>query len=155
SLAEVLHQHSLYYVGFLHEREEDVKGRRQLAALEEIEAEVDNIRQAWYQALEDEDIERIEQASFSLLRYVHFRSRQVEFVQMFADAETALRPMHSAHQGYGRLLIYYSSIFDLLNPEAEHLLREALATCRAEDDLIGIAQASRKLSEILFELGKR
>ena len=77
------------------QREDDLKGRRQLEAMDEIEAEVDNLRLAWYQALEDQDMARIEQAAFPLTSYAEFRSRQVEFVLWLADAEQALRGQYA------------------------------------------------------------
>ncbi len=64
--------------------------------MDEIEAEVDNLRLAWYQALDDQDMERIGQAAFPLTSYAEFRSRQVEFVLWLADAEQALRGQYAA-----------------------------------------------------------
>ena len=37
---------------FLHQREIDIKGRRQLEAFEEIESDFENIRVAWNRAIE-------------------------------------------------------------------------------------------------------
>ena len=43
--------HSVYYADFLYQREEDLKGRRQLGALDEIEADFENVRAAWIWAI--------------------------------------------------------------------------------------------------------
>ncbi len=150
--AETMRQYSLYYARFLYEREEDLKGRRQLAALNEIEAELDNIRQAWYLALDDEDIDRIEQASFSLLRYAYSRSRQVELMPLFADAEAALRSGFATHQNYGRLLAYLGGITGSLArfQEGERFLREAWTIAQVHEDAKGMAYSSAELAKMLF-----
>ena len=111
TLADTLRRHSSYYANFLHAHEDDLKGRRQLGALDEIEAEVGNLRLAWSQALEEQDIARIEQAAFSLTQYAEFRSRQVEFAPWLAEAVQALRGRYPGQRAYGRLLAYYDELF--------------------------------------------
>ncbi len=157
TLADILRQHSAYYADFLHEREEDLKGLRQLEAMDEIETEVDNLRLAWYQALADQDMERIGQSAFPLTSYAEFRSRQGEFVLWLADAEEALRGQYAAHRDYGRLLADYGRTLYWLarTPEAEQVLQEALATARANADSSGIAYSALELSRVTFELGNR
>src|SRR5690606_27250742 len=39
--------HSAYYAAFIHERVEDLKGRRQIEAITEINADFENARTAW------------------------------------------------------------------------------------------------------------
>src|SRR5688500_8333010 len=43
--------HSAFFINFLAQREEDVKGRRQIAALREISDDFENIRKAWLWSL--------------------------------------------------------------------------------------------------------
>jgi predicted ATPase/DNA-binding CsgD family transcriptional regulator len=157
SMADVLRQHSLYYANFLHEREDDLKGKRQMPATDEIEAELDNIRQAWYQALEDEDIARIGQSGFSLKSYVHFRSREVEFLSLFADAEAALGERYGEHRDYGRLLAFYGEdLFWLARyAEAEQMQRRALNIARAQDDPKGIVHSGLELARAIFDFGMK
>ncbi|MBI1256075.1 MAG: tetratricopeptide repeat protein, partial [Chloroflexi bacterium] len=157
TLANILHQHSAYYANFLHEREADLKGRRQLEAMDEFEADMDNLRLAWYQALADQDMERIDQLAFPLTSYAEFRSRQGELVFWLADAEQALRGQYAADHDYGRLLTDYGRTLYWLarTPEAEMILREALAIARASADASGIAYSGLELSRVAFELGNR
>src|SRR5207248_6919152 len=58
--------HSTYYLGFLHQREADLKGRRQLAALDEVEADFENVSAAWRWAASQKAYETIDQALESL-----------------------------------------------------------------------------------------
>jgi len=51
--------HAAYYMGFLHERDNDLNGGRQREACSEIEAELDNIRAAWSWSVEHSRIESI------------------------------------------------------------------------------------------------
>jgi len=45
-------EHAGYYAVFLQQREEELKGKRQQQALEEIRAEIDNVRRAWNWAVQ-------------------------------------------------------------------------------------------------------
>ncbi len=59
--------HSHYYLGFLAAREMDLKGRRQLAALDEIERDFENVRAAWQRAAARKDHDAIGLAAEGLL----------------------------------------------------------------------------------------
>jgi hypothetical protein len=65
----VLTAHSAYYMDFLVQRDDDVKGRRQMAALHEIRRDFDNIRAAWQWASEHRQYEAISQAVNCLLNF--------------------------------------------------------------------------------------
>lgn len=56
--------HSAYFAEFLHQREADLKGRRQLGALDEIEADFENVRAAWNWALEQKNCTVKRRATF-------------------------------------------------------------------------------------------
>jgi tetratricopeptide (TPR) repeat protein len=51
--------HSVYYMNFLARREEDVKGRRQIDALREINDDFENIRKGWLWSLEHKRFDAI------------------------------------------------------------------------------------------------
>ncbi len=150
NLADILHQHSLYFADFLHQREDSLKSKRQIAAIEEIEPESDNIRQGWYQALQGEDIGRIEQSLFSLAMYSSFRSR-LDFIPLFTDAEATLRSKYATHRDYGRLLAYYGDVLWKLgrNQLTESLSRRALLIALTQDDPKGIAFSALTLGRTL------
>jgi predicted ATPase len=151
-LDDLLRRHSQYFANFMHQREDHLKGRRQLDATDEIEADLDNIHQAWRQALADQDIDRLDLCLFSLSTYMQFRSRQLEFIPLFADAEATLRPRYVNHVVFGRLLAHYSStmIWLMRYSDAESMLHEALALANRRDDWQGMAFAMRALGLTLM-----
>jgi predicted ATPase/DNA-binding CsgD family transcriptional regulator len=79
--------HAVYYANFLHQREPDLKGRRQLEALDEIETDFDNIRAAWLWAVQRGHAEPIDRAVESLRLYSDMRSRFQEAEELFRQAE--------------------------------------------------------------------
>lgn len=81
--------HTAYFLQFLAEREADVKGRRQAAALKEIDEDFENIRAAWEWACSQDDFDRIDAALESLNEYCSFQQRQAEryvLLQMALDS---------------------------------------------------------------------
>lgn len=54
--------HSAFFMNFLARRETDVKGRRQVAALQEISADFENIRKAWLWSLRYERFDALDRA---------------------------------------------------------------------------------------------
>ena len=54
--------HAVYYLASLAEREPKLKGRGQQQALQEIEADLENVRLAWQQGIQNEDWQRLEVA---------------------------------------------------------------------------------------------
>lgn len=65
--AEKAHQN--YFLDFMIEREADIKGRRQLPALQEIKNDFENIRVAWLKALEQKAYEEMDKALDCLILY--------------------------------------------------------------------------------------
>ncbi len=66
---EVSDSHATYFMTYLSKREQDMKGRRQLAALNEIKADFENIRVAWYWTLATKNYSGLEQATESLFHF--------------------------------------------------------------------------------------
>lgn len=66
--------HSKYYLNALIQREVDVKGRRQLEALDEIEIDFANVRDAWTWAARQKDYDSIGRALECLYWFCVFRS---------------------------------------------------------------------------------
>ncbi len=157
TLRDVLRQHGAYFADFLCQREDDLKGRRQLEAIEEIEAEFDNLRQVWHYAVHHQDMGLIEQIAWSVMTYVTFRSRQFEFIPFFGEAVQVLEAKYGEQASYGRLLSYYARMLTNFgrHAEAEPAMRKALAIAQAQNDQAGIAYSSRELVRTIFDLGKR
>jgi predicted ATPase len=84
--------HCLYYADFLHQREADVKGRRQAAALDEIEADFDNVRVAWGWATSRQDYEAVARALESLYWYCVMRNRYQELLELLRAGREQLAP---------------------------------------------------------------
>jgi predicted ATPase len=79
--------HSAYYMGYLAQREHDLKGRRQLAALNEIEADFENIRVAWRWALSRKHYHLLDLALETLFHFCEMQAR-------FQDGEALLWTAH-------------------------------------------------------------
>jgi predicted ATPase len=77
-------RHSTYYTRLLHQLEADLRGPRQLSALAEVEADVENVRIAWNWAVENRCADRLDQALEGLGRFYEWRGR-------YGDGEVACR----------------------------------------------------------------
>lgn len=76
-------QHANYYAGYLSRQEKRLIGPDQLAVLDQIDAEIDNIRSAWRWAVEKGNAETIRQFMGCLLIYNQIRTRIHEGADMF------------------------------------------------------------------------
>ncbi|MEJ2560466.1 MAG: protein kinase [Anaerolineae bacterium] len=99
--------HTAYYAEFLFQREEDLKGRRQLEALDEIEVDFENARTAWNWALKCKNFTAIGQSQRSLSWFCTFRSRSQEHKELLQRAREQLAPGPSdePHPVWGRNLV--------------------------------------------------
>jgi DNA-binding SARP family transcriptional activator/predicted ATPase len=76
--AETRERHSAYYLVFLQQRAEGLKGKEQLAALAEIGQELENARAAWQWAVGQGCVARLEQGLEGLCRFYEWRGRYQE-----------------------------------------------------------------------------
>ena len=90
---ETYDSHCDYFLSFLREREDDLKGRRQLAALKEIDADFENVQMAWQWAIDHRDIDIRHQVSLSLVLFAHFGSRGNEVRALFRLAQDRSRQL--------------------------------------------------------------
>lgn len=81
-IAEIHGAHSAYFCAFLAQREVDLKGARQQAAMAEIEADVGNVRTAWQWAARQEQFDQLARALDSLGLFYLRRSRLHEGVAL-------------------------------------------------------------------------
>ncbi|MEO8395001.1 MAG: tetratricopeptide repeat protein, partial [Chloroflexota bacterium] len=84
--------HSLYYADFCSQREQDIKGRRQIEALDELEADFENVRTAWLWAVEQRLSHSIDHILESLFLYCEMRSRFYEGDELFQQAQSRFAP---------------------------------------------------------------
>jgi predicted ATPase/DNA-binding XRE family transcriptional regulator len=98
--------HCAYYTDFLHQREPDLKGRRQVAALDEIESNFENVRAAWQSAVAQRSYEAIGRALESLYWYCEMRNRFQEGLELLRLGREALAPAagEAPHPIWGRVI---------------------------------------------------
>ena len=78
--------HAAYYAGLLDRLGADLKGQNQIRALDEIEADLDNVRASWRWAVTQGKAHEIAQSLDTLGRFYQMRSRFQEAQEMFALA---------------------------------------------------------------------
>jgi predicted ATPase/class 3 adenylate cyclase len=129
-------RHSDYYLGLLHELEPALKGPGkdvafgQLAALDVIQQDLDNVRAAWRRATARGKATALHQAAFSLGMFCDIRSRFREGVELFGEAAaTFSRPgVDVAPEFLGLLLgIQGEYLARLSMPECLEALRRSVA----------------------------
>jgi predicted ATPase/DNA-binding CsgD family transcriptional regulator len=83
-------EHAAYYAEFMRERWDDLKGRRQLLALAEIEADIENVRAAWSYDLEQKNAPQIWMFSKGLWHVYWIRWWNHAGMELFGEAVKAL-----------------------------------------------------------------
>lgn len=78
--------HSNYFFDFLAQRESDIKGARQLGAIQEIAMEFENIRSAWNRAIEQQQHHLIHLSTESLCWYSIIEGRFEEADELLQNA---------------------------------------------------------------------
>lgn len=138
--------HKDYYLAAVTQREADLKGGRQLEALEEIEADLDNVRAAWVWALEQGDERAIDQSLESIYLFFYMRSRNQEGWSLFRQALQRLlvdRPRDNySRRFWGRLTARSGLLqaqFAKSAPEIEEAIKKSLAIAEANADQAEIA----------------
>ena len=98
--------HSTYFLTFLGEREADIKGKRQVEAIAEIEMDFENILSAWNWGVRHEDRQGIDGAMEALHLFCDMLSRYQEGDAFFKQALSHLEPLPGQEPDltYGRLL---------------------------------------------------
>lgn len=120
--------HSHYYSSFLQEAEIDLKGRNQIAGLEGVEADFENIRVAWDWAARQQDIATLHRMIEGLLWFGVFRSQQHKvnglyehaLQQVSGDNTHYLKARILARQGQ---LLPYEAPSEMIANKLEHSLR--------------------------------
>lgn len=142
--------HGRYYLARLQQCEADVKGgERQLAGLEEVSVEFENVRAAWAWALEQKDEAAVDGALETLHLFFDMRGRTPEGAEFFAPARERLAPAPGEAGGrtWGRVLSRYAflRLFGRRNHAGlEDILQQSLAIARGNEDHaeIGVALAA-------------
>jgi tetratricopeptide (TPR) repeat protein len=75
-------RHSGFFLEWLQRKEPELKGRQQLAALEEIEREFENVRGAWDWGLQRGQWERLRKSSVALCFFMSIRARYLDAIAL-------------------------------------------------------------------------
>jgi predicted ATPase len=130
--------HSSYYLHAISRREADLKSHKQLEALNDIEADLDNVRAAWAWAIKQGRTEAIQRSLESLYYFYWIRSRFQEGQEAFADAVRQVQVTSSqpvADELLSKLLIRQGAFQYTLgrNDEANQTIQAGLAIARRLD----------------------
>ena len=136
--------HYRYYTEYLHQHEADLKGRRQVAALDEIEADFENVRAAWQWAIAQRDYPAIDRALEALYWFCEMRSRFHEGLELLRSAREQLAPLagEAPQPAWGRVMARaLGQDFRWFEPPTESRARieTGLALAQAHDDQPEIA----------------
>jgi predicted ATPase len=87
---EVRQAHGSYYMDFMADRDEDIKGRRQRAGLQEIRLDFENVKQAWLWAGERRHYDAISRALDCLVNFAEMNFAALETLAILQTTITML-----------------------------------------------------------------
>ncbi len=124
--------HMHYYVDVLHKCEADLKGRRQLEALNESDVDFENVRAAWNWAVLHRQFDTVATALEGIALHCELRDRQQECLLLFKFAQHHLAPEPdlAPHPTWGQLLA--RTAWDMKEPQTQ--LETALQIARRHDN---------------------
>ncbi|MEJ2711040.1 MAG: tetratricopeptide repeat protein [Anaerolineales bacterium] len=85
-------RHGEYYLTFLQQHNQDLKGRRQKQALKRIAGDIDNVRAAWQWAVRTKTTSALERSAESFWLFNEYHGQLTEGKSAFAQAVEALAP---------------------------------------------------------------
>ena len=153
-------KHSRYYLGFLAQQEASLKSESQLTALDAIEADFENIRQAWLWALEHKEISLIERSAQVLYAFCDMRCRFYEGEALFRRAMEAFSPGSDDVPApvWGLLALSWYDLFGYIRPieTGEEVISKAkhcLERSRELNERVGMASSLVLLGAIAQKVG--
>lgn len=152
---EIGRRHSRFYLNFLHAQEGRLYSPDQLAILDAIQAELDDILAAWQWAVDHGDEEGLHWGLHSLTYFYFRRSRYQEAAPLMNYAISALRARGQSCL-LGRLLSRQGNFLHGLGryAEAQEALEESISILRSyEEDGNELALALRSLGHLLDDVG--
>lgn len=150
--------YAAYYADFMQDKWEQIRGARQIPALAEIEADIENVRAAWRYYLDEQNTQQLQKFvySFWLLHLIRGWFRGA--IEIFTDATSALplsasdpdlqavRAVAMAFQGYFMSLAGLAEGYELIS-EGIHILEKL-------DHPFELALAYNNLSLISYYLNR-
>lgn len=138
--AQVENLHAGYFAQFLHQREEALKGGDQKTALDEIGAEIENIRFAIQWAIENRRYNTLSQAIEGFYRYYEIRGWLREGTAILSQMADSLREKYGGTETLDEeMLLHYNRVLARLgafyyrlgnHAEAESVLRKGIGVAR-------------------------
>jgi predicted ATPase len=149
---ETLYAHTSYFADFMREHAIDIKGRRQLEGLNEIESDFENVQIAWLRAIEQADFVTLNHMMEGLVLFCDMRARYQDGDTLFQYAVERLAPNNDSdvHQTWNCLRARWAQVLVLpeRNPIAiRELAKPALAVAQELDDLETVALCQWTLGE--------
>jgi predicted ATPase/class 3 adenylate cyclase/DNA-binding CsgD family transcriptional regulator len=132
--AEAVEQASSdYYLGLLHHLERDIQGQQQIAALDAIAADFENVRHAWQHAVAQRHAVALSQAVESLHWFADMRGRYHEVVPLLAETVASFSRAPDQDQVFllRRIQARLVRLIVLGNLRIEDDLRSQIDTCLA------------------------
>ncbi len=131
-VSHIYYRHSSYYADFLGARTADITGARQKEALQEIAAELENVRAAWRQMVAEIDVDNLGKAGETFYDFCDFQGRFQENMEAFAEAIAALENLEDNEQQQltlARLLVFQGFNYIRLGrlPEAQQVFERGQA----------------------------
>ena len=122
-----------YYLGLLHRLERDIKGQQQMAALDTIATDFENMRHAWQHAVEQRPVVAMSQAVESLHLFADMRGRYHEVVHLLRAAVESFPLTPDMEQAFMRCRIQarLARLILLGNMHVEGDLRGQIDICLA------------------------
>jgi predicted ATPase/DNA-binding SARP family transcriptional activator/Tfp pilus assembly protein PilF len=153
---EIGRRHSRFYLSFLHAQEGRLYSHDQIAILDAIQAELNDVLAAWQWAVDHGDEEGMHLGLHSLTFFYFRRSRFQEAAPLIEYAINAQRVRASAPSLLGRLLSRQGNFLHGLGryAEAQAMLEESVALLRGHGaDANELALALRSLGHLLDDMG--
>src|SRR5262249_21327743 len=91
-------RHSAFYLELIQHKELQLKGRQQLAALDEVEREFENVRGAWDWGLQRGQWERLWKSSYAFFFFMAIRARQLESIALLQQVVDTAAAESSAEE---------------------------------------------------------
>lgn len=129
-----------FFMHMLHRLEPDIKSAQQIEALDEIEADIENIRQAWYWAVKREKFELLNNALESMNFFTDMRTRYTEGLQLFHFAKerlyASLQPEHDLIASRIRSRFYRLTMMGGIDPgmDVQAGIEASLTAARQHED---------------------
>ncbi len=134
--------HLAYYASFITSRAPELKGKRQIPALAEVDADFENIKSAWRYACQIEDAATIDQMLDPIYWYCNFRHRVTEGLELFSLARDH---WHDDSRLAERLLVRYPAT----PSDNQGIYERGLELARQHQDDYEIAFCLRQLGQLL------